>query len=202
MSGKKIIRGLEEALEHAKRENMCPPSPSAPRESSKAVEASREVTPPIRVQLSRRKGWRLPNNTVKVSRPGRWGNPFIVTEKVKPGVVFGGAAHGYVAVPTVDDAVECFRLFLNERPDLVEEAQQSLRGKNLACWCRLDQPCHADVLLELANRPVCEALSVSDEHPEGRDLGLGGDSPASAAAQAETPFLTSPLALDGRNENG
>lgn len=29
---------------------------------------------------------------------------------------------------------------------------ESLRGKNLACWCPLDQPCHADVLLELANR--------------------------------------------------
>lgn len=26
-----------------------------------------------------------------------------------------------------------------------------LRGKNLACWCALDQPCHADVLLEVAN---------------------------------------------------
>jgi hypothetical protein len=30
----------------------------------------------------------------------------------------------------------------------------SLRGKNLACWCPLDQPCHADVLLELANAPA------------------------------------------------
>jgi hypothetical protein len=31
-----------------------------------------------------------------------------------------------------------------------------LRGKNLACWCKLDAPCHCDVLLELANRPTCE----------------------------------------------
>jgi hypothetical protein len=33
-----------------------------------------------------------------------------------------------------------------------QEAVESLRGRDLACWCPLDQPCHADVLLELANR--------------------------------------------------
>jgi hypothetical protein len=37
-----------------------------------------------------------------------------------------------------------------ERARLVE-GLPSLRGKNLACWCRLDQPCHADVLLEIGN---------------------------------------------------
>lgn len=26
-----------------------------------------------------------------------------------------------------------------------------LRGKNLACWCRMGESCHADVLLEMAN---------------------------------------------------
>jgi hypothetical protein len=29
---------------------------------------------------------------------------------------------------------------------------RQLRGKNLACWCKPGQPCHADILLELANR--------------------------------------------------
>jgi len=35
--------------------------------------------------------------------------------------------------------------------DALLQALPSLRGKNLACWCSLDGPCHADVLLELAN---------------------------------------------------
>jgi len=38
------------------------------------------------------------------------------------------------------------------QPDRYEKLIAPLRGKNLACWCALDQPCHADVLLELANR--------------------------------------------------
>lgn len=33
----------------------------------------------------------------------------------------------------------------------VDEARAELHGKDLACWCPLDQPCHADVLLEIAN---------------------------------------------------
>jgi len=42
-------------------------------------------------------------------------------------------------------------------PELIEP----LRGKNLACWCRLDQPCHADVLLKIANAPACEAVEAT-----------------------------------------
>jgi len=116
------------------------------------------MSQPVRVQLSRRKGWRMPENTVKVTRPGPWGNMFVVSTKVRPGAGVGGH---YIAVPTVEDAVECFRLLMEERPDLSDAARERLRGKNLACWCRLDQPCHADVLLEIANRPVCEAVSPS-----------------------------------------
>lgn len=66
-----------------------------------------------------------------------------------------------IAVPTVEDAVECFREMMGcagPRADFLRESLHELRGKNLACWCRLDDPCHADVLLELANRPIrCEA---------------------------------------------
>jgi hypothetical protein len=95
---------------------------------------------PIRVQLSRRKGWRMPENTVKVSRPSKWGNPFLVTPEQDRAT-----------------AVELYRLWMTgwygstllpATPSVVE-----LRGKNLACWCPLDQPCHADVLLALANVP-------------------------------------------------
>ncbi|UQD69192.1 DUF4326 domain-containing protein [Bradyrhizobium japonicum] len=86
------------------------------------------------------KGWKLPPNTVSVCRPGRWGNPFKVGQDMPgmPGVKMDAF-----------DAVHCFRLFI---PDFAREAaRKELRGRNLACFCALDQPCHADVLLELAN---------------------------------------------------
>ena len=87
---------------------------------------------PRRVQLSRAKGWRMPENTVKVSRPGKFGNPFVVGE------------HG-----SADECVRLYRAWLT--PWDISYAAAKLRGKNLACWCRLDEPCHADVLLDLAN---------------------------------------------------
>jgi len=87
----------------------------------------------MRVQLRRAKGWRMPENTVKVSRPSKWGNPFVVG---KNGVVDGA------------DAVRRYRAIAVQFP---VSGLAELRGSNLACWCRPDQPCHADVLLELAN---------------------------------------------------
>jgi hypothetical protein len=100
---------------------------------------------PIRVQLSRRKGWRMPPNTVRVSRPSNWGNPFRI---------------GMLGVPDAAAAVALFRRAI-ERQDLPhdhlrfvftpERLRADLRGKNLACWCPPGSPCHADVLLEMAN---------------------------------------------------
>ncbi len=92
---------------------------------------------PVRVQLSRRKGWRMPANTVKVCRPGKFGNPFVVG-------VDGTAA----------ECVEKFAMDIyhpNGRVGFEVDDVATLRGKNLACWCKLGAPCHADVLLELAN---------------------------------------------------
>jgi hypothetical protein len=107
------------------------------------------MSSPVRIQLSRRKGWKMPPNTVKVSRPGYWGNPFVVAASIKPGRSVGG---DYVAVPTVEDAVDCYRIFLHE-PAQAERlaAISELRGKNLACWCKSGDLCHGDILLELAN---------------------------------------------------
>lgn len=101
---------------------------------------------PRRVQLSRAKGWKMPANTVSVARPGAWGNPFRV---------------GDFGIPDNAAAVQRFREWMDgrvvgpERPVI-----RGLRGRNLACFCRLDQPCHADVLLELAN------ASSPDETPD------------------------------------
>lgn len=44
---------------------------------------------------------------------------------------------------------------IGRRAPLICEITAELRGKNLACWCALGgTPCHADVLLEIANRPI------------------------------------------------
>jgi len=93
---------------------------------------------PYRVRRSRSKGWRMPENTAYVGRPTKWGNPFHVFNKYNP-----------------DDweiAVDMYRDWLNLMIAKGELDPSELKGKNLACWCNLDQPCHADVLLELANR--------------------------------------------------
>lgn len=107
---------------------------------------------PIRIQLSRKKGWRMPPNTVSVARPGKWGNPIRVGGCARVEVCTQSSTAMLEATITPAIAVEFFREYitgaLRTHPDLLAP----LRGKNLACWCPLDQPCHADVLLDLANK--------------------------------------------------
>jgi hypothetical protein len=86
------------------------------------------VMKPQRIQRRRTKGWRMPENTIYVGRGSKWGNPHTFENS--------GSVH-----PALRFACETAPLL-----DLTE-----LRGKNLACWCPLDEPCHADVLLEFAN---------------------------------------------------
>lgn len=81
----------------------------------------------------------MPPNTVYVGRPTKWGNPLSV-----------GPASKLDAYTRIS-AVEFYKVHLERNPQLVEEAKRELRGKDLSCFCPLDQPCHADVLLELAN---------------------------------------------------
>lgn len=118
---------------------------------------------PIRVQLSRAKGWRMPPNTVKVDRSTKWGNPFSVQAAIDYG--FANDATGAAFV------VECFRewvvpgpsadrMWMGPQSDAARQPFRDLtplRGKNLACWCKLPKRgepdiCHAAVLLELANK--------------------------------------------------
>lgn len=109
---------------------------------------------PVRVQLRRTKGWRMPPNTVKVARPTKWGNPMKVGETIltcgEP--VVNGMGPLVQREATAEDAVRYYRQrALKLAPSGVFEP---LRGKCLACYCPLNQPCHADVLLELANAPT------------------------------------------------
>lgn len=103
---------------------------------------------PERVQLSRAKGWRMPPNTVNVARPTRWGNPFAVYR-----TAWRGESEYPIRCATPAEAVERFRtMLMRATPEARERDYLSpLRGKNLACWCKPDDPCHADVLLALAN---------------------------------------------------
>lgn len=100
----------------------------------------------MRIQRRRTKGWKLPVNTIYVGRPSKWGNPFRVGEA--HGINGGGGLHA-VEPRIVRDAVMAVELYERWFADwLPDETFDELHGKDLACWCPLDQPCHADVLLK------------------------------------------------------
>jgi len=89
---------------------------------------------PERIQRKRTPGWRMPPNTVYVGRPGMFGNP--------------------LPKPIERAMYQRWLMLGSERANAVLKALPSLRGKNLACWCKVGEPCHADVLLDLANTPI------------------------------------------------
>lgn len=103
-----------------------------------------------RIQRKRAKGWRMPANTVYVGRGSKWGNPH------KIGVSLVDNGDRTFRRMTAEDAVARYRdeylPYWQWKASENALCVDDLRGKNLACWCPIDQPCHADVLLELANR--------------------------------------------------
>lgn len=108
---------------------------------------------PERIQLSRKKGWRKPENTAVVARPSKWGNPYRVT----PATTAAEAVRMYRSLidrwsrDRVEPHIRHDGLGVWDR-NIKNTIRIQLGGKNLACWCPLDQPCHADVLLEIANQ--------------------------------------------------
>ncbi|PHN06966.1 DUF4326 domain-containing protein [Flavilitoribacter nigricans] len=105
---------------------------------------------PKRIQRKRVRGWKMPANAVSVTRPGRFGNPF-------PAEKFGR-----------ERSIEMFRDLLNGKwySDMHPYGNEYINkhglpshklikaflgGKDLACWCKEGDPCHADVLIEIAN---------------------------------------------------
>jgi hypothetical protein len=137
--------------------------------------------PPKRVRLSRAKGWRMPPNTVKVDRTTRWGNPFNLkhhshcwtaiahgftgdpagrhaasvamfeawVRQGKPAAVSECGLYAERDGETIPIAVG--PTIAAPCPPSLADIRAELGGRNLACWCKPDQPCHADVLLKLAN---------------------------------------------------
>lgn len=120
------------------------------------------MSSPIRIQRRRTKGWRAPDGAVYVGRPTLYGNPFQVAHVGKAWLVYIDTAPGMTGrlIAEIADerearriAVENFRSMLRT-PGGSEQAEffaQKLAGRDLMCWCPIGQPCHADVLLELAN---------------------------------------------------
>ncbi len=95
---------------------------------------------PQRIRMHRTKGWRKPVGAVYVGRPSRWGNPY--------------------RVGTEESAAECVAKFerwcrqrQTDAPAAFAQWLAPLSGHDLACWCAPDTPCHANVLLRLANEP-------------------------------------------------
>ena len=117
------------------------------------------MTAPRRIQRQRTKGWRMPENTVYVGRGTKWGNPWKVTphDDGQATVADPVSATTFASKrAAAAHAASSFRWQLLNHPNVLgfteAEAHTELAGKNLACWCPPDQPCHADVLLEIANR--------------------------------------------------
>ena len=112
-----------------------------------------------RIQMTRQRPWRQDHpNAVIVARPSKWGNPFTVSDAKDAGYRFSSdeRARAFV-VACFDDWLRGDRVaWMGPESDNAARAildhLPALRGRDLACWCPLDQPCHADVLLRLANQ--------------------------------------------------
>jgi len=116
---------------------------------------------PERIQLRRTRGWRKPPGAVVVARPSRWGNPFPVGPFTREEAVRLYRALVVEGEATWHDEAGPHR---RQRGDVTPpaptpaEVRAALAGRDLACWCPLVDPegrpvpCHAEILLELANR--------------------------------------------------
>ncbi|MDH5796947.1 MAG: DUF4326 domain-containing protein [Paracoccaceae bacterium] len=111
---------------------------------------------PERIQLRRAKGWRKPAGAVVVTRGTRWGNPYRVGDPGVPDAATAVRLYARMMNPythngppvnetkLLDYEISIFNLRLIE---------DELRGRDLCCWCKPGEPCHADWLIEAANGP-------------------------------------------------
>ena len=106
---------------------------------------------PKRIQRKRTKGWKMPPNTLYVGRPSKWGNPWVVGFIDCACRTASECVHNSFCCDTAKDAVAMYREWVLNGRLRRQWAVDELRGKNLACWCKEGDPCHADVLLEIAN---------------------------------------------------
>jgi hypothetical protein len=134
---------------------------------------------PQRIQRKRTRGSRLTGGALSVARPSRYGNPFRIVGTSVVGMdwddalewdcgigAMPDACQTYRRLPTRDAAaqyaVDLYRELLHARqrdwdPSRFAKWISGAQGRDLACYCPLDQPCHADVLLDIANREALQA---------------------------------------------
>ncbi len=121
---------------------------------------------PERIQKSRQRTWRKDHpDAIDVSRPNWLGNPFAIYEHCKGkngdwgvkdlGRLHAPIGHGWTKLGAINAAVSAYKAEIDHQYPEGSTARHilanTLRGHDLVCWCPLDRPCHADVLLELAN---------------------------------------------------
>jgi Domain of unknown function (DUF4326) len=105
-----------------------------------------------RIQRKRTPGWRMPPGAKYVGRPTDLGNPYKVTKKdgifwvTGPGIVQWAFPD---KISAIEAAVNLYRDYLPREIAAGRLSLEELRGHDLACFCRLDQPCHVDVILEV-----------------------------------------------------
>ena len=122
---------------------------------------------PVRIQRQRIKGYKMPKNTIYVGRPTKWRNPFKVGKctnawgKAFIAIQLGKTPDGIKKVyksgvfdkpVTLKQSIQWYRMWLKFQIEVKNLNVKDLRGKNLACWCKPGESCHADILLKLANK--------------------------------------------------
>jgi hypothetical protein len=119
-----------------------------------------------RIQRKRTKGYKMPVNAIYVGRPTKWGNPIkLIKDSIFIDTFSKGASRWrYLQKGTIEDVIKLYDLLLNGEYlgdnihmkywniRLRELQVYELKEKDLACFCSLDNFCHADVLLEKINK--------------------------------------------------
>lgn len=132
---------------------------------------------PKRIQRKRTKGWRMPEGAVYVGRPTLFGNPWTPQEApVATGRTAWAVERYRREMDTLGLLSDFEMLAGNKRwaemwalkeehglDTMADFARLLLAGRDLVCWCPLDAPCHADVLLEIANAAPPSSLLGDDQ---------------------------------------
>ena len=124
-----------------------------------------------RIQRTRKKGFKMPKNTLYVGRNavgvGDFGNPFVVGGLFKIGT--GKKQGEFIWLECLDEkyndgsfikvrdnahSVELYKEYLSKYPLSEKKINKLKKYDNLACWCSMDKPCHADVLIEIVNNEL------------------------------------------------
>jgi hypothetical protein len=112
------------------------------------------VAHPLRIQRKRMKGFKHPIGTKFVTRPGKFGNPFRSAESFASWLESGDVASDLLKPMTPEE--------LTERRQWIMANVHTLRGKLIACFCGLDDQCHADILARIANAKTTSTVGTID----------------------------------------